>query len=171
MWSRLHPLCLLRTNTFEVLNTNMTPTPIEEIDHQQAVVLFNMANTFTEIGIDVRSTALDLCVDPKRTDFNTDVGKSVQTPSYHSTIPHQVISWADAFGDVDDIVKDEWPPLQGEDFSKPSHDFYGTSYVGQYSNSMVMVSFNSSGSLTAEQQNLDLDASHPSVSKTTNQNL
>ncbi|KAF3445699.1 hypothetical protein FNV43_RR10875 [Rhamnella rubrinervis] len=104
-------------NTFDVLNTDVTPTTIEEIDHQQVAVLFNMGSA------------------SNRTNFNMDVGKSiqitletVQTPSYHSTVPHQVTSWANAFGDSDDesdddandIIKDEWPPLQGENPSKPS---------------------------------------------------
>ncbi|KAF3455361.1 hypothetical protein FNV43_RR05812 [Rhamnella rubrinervis] len=65
------------TNTFEVLNTDVPPTLIEEIDHHQAI--FNMANTHTEIGIGVRSTSSDLGAAPNRTDFNTDVGKSVYT--------------------------------------------------------------------------------------------
>ncbi|KAF3440757.1 hypothetical protein FNV43_RR19043 [Rhamnella rubrinervis] len=105
--------------------------------------------------------------------------KTIQTPSYHSMVPRQVTSWADAFGnlddepgeDTDDIVEDEWLPLQGENPLKPSQDFDSTLYVGQHSNSMAIVPFNSFGSLTTAQRNLDLVASHPSVSETTDQNL
>ncbi|KAF3455706.1 hypothetical protein FNV43_RR00348 [Rhamnella rubrinervis] len=57
----------------QVWNTDVTPTPIEEIDHQQVAVLFNMANTHIEMGINVQSTALDLGAAPNRTDFNTDM--------------------------------------------------------------------------------------------------
>ncbi|KAF3457448.1 hypothetical protein FNV43_RR02106 [Rhamnella rubrinervis] len=86
-------------------------------------------STIAKMGINVRSIASDLGAAHNRTDFNIVIGKSVQitletvqTSSYHSTVPHQVTSWTYAFGDsndepgddLDDIVEDEWPPLQGE---------------------------------------------------------
>ncbi|KAF3434669.1 hypothetical protein FNV43_RR21754 [Rhamnella rubrinervis] len=106
-------------------------------------------------------------------------GASSQAPlivsDSHSSLPVRkgnlvsVTSWADTFGnsddefsdDVDDIIEDEWPPLQYENPSKPSYDFDGTSDVGQHSNSMAMIPFNSSSSLTIAQRNLDLVALHP----------
>ncbi|KAF3452126.1 hypothetical protein FNV43_RR08223 [Rhamnella rubrinervis] len=109
-------------NTFKILNINVTPTSIEELDHQQAAILFYIANTHTEMGINVRSTASDLGATPNRTDLNTNVGKSVQitSKSVQTPLHHSICQ-----------------------------DFDGTSYVGQHSNSMAMVPFNSSGSLTA----------------------
>ncbi|KAF3436055.1 hypothetical protein FNV43_RR23147 [Rhamnella rubrinervis] len=89
--------------------------------------------------------ASDLSVDPSRTDFNTEIGKSSRTTlesdrilSHRSTVPRQVTSWTDAFGDSydklddygDDRVEDEWPPLQGKGSSKPSNEFNGTPYMG-----------------------------------------
>ncbi|KAF3455937.1 hypothetical protein FNV43_RR00580 [Rhamnella rubrinervis] len=66
------------TNTFEVLNTDVTLTPIEEIDLQQAAVLFNLDNIHREMGIDVLSSASNLGVAPSRAEFNIDVGKSLR---------------------------------------------------------------------------------------------
>ncbi|KAF3433439.1 hypothetical protein FNV43_RR24541 [Rhamnella rubrinervis] len=104
------------------------------------------------MGTDIRSTS-DLGAAPNRTYYNTNVGKNVQIISDN------------------DIVENECSSLQGEDSSKPSQDFDGTSYVGQHSNSMVMVPFNSSSSLATAQLNLDLVALYPSVSETTDKDL
>ncbi|KAF3453948.1 hypothetical protein FNV43_RR04389 [Rhamnella rubrinervis] len=77
-----------------------------------------------------------------------EAGKSIQTtsegdrtPSHHSTVPRQVTSWANAFGDsgdepedddfVNDFGEDEWPPLQGEGSSKPSNELDDTPYTGR----------------------------------------
>ncbi|KAF3441583.1 hypothetical protein FNV43_RR15497 [Rhamnella rubrinervis] len=143
-------------NTFEVLNTEITPTHIEDMVHQHDAALSSMTNINREMCIEVRPPAPDL-------------------------VPRQVTSWADAFGGsedelndddyANDIVEDEWPPLPGEGSSKPSNEFDGTPYVGQQSNTMVMVPFESFGALTAEQRNLNLVASQPSVSETTDRNL
>ncbi|KAF3449089.1 hypothetical protein FNV43_RR09813 [Rhamnella rubrinervis] len=176
------------TNAFEVLNTEVTPTCIEDMEHQHEVVPSSMANINTELGIEVRPSAPYLGTTPSMTDFNTETGKSIrttsesdQTPSHHFTVSHQVTLWANAFGDsddepdnddyADDIAEDEWPPLQGEGSSKPSNEFDHTPYVGQHSNIKAIVLFDSSGALTTVQRNLNLVASQPSVSETTNQNL
>ncbi|KAF3451351.1 hypothetical protein FNV43_RR07446 [Rhamnella rubrinervis] len=126
--------------------------------------------------------------DGSHTDINTETGKSIwttsegdRTPSHHSTVPHQVTSWADAFGvsgdepeDNDyayDFGEDEWLPLQGVGSSKPSNEFDDTPYTGQQSNTMVMVPFESLSALTVAQQNLNLDALQLNVSKTIDKNL
>ncbi|KAF3433646.1 hypothetical protein FNV43_RR24749 [Rhamnella rubrinervis] len=116
------------------------------------------------------------------------MGKSIRTtsegdgtPSHHSTVPRQVTSWADTFGDSGDepddddyaydFGEDESPPLQCEGSSKPSNEFDDTLYRGQQLNTMVMVPFQPSSALIAAQRNLDLVASQTNVSETTDQNL
>ncbi|KAF3453861.1 hypothetical protein FNV43_RR04302 [Rhamnella rubrinervis] len=86
------------------------------------------------MSVAARSTSLDLVAAPSKTNFDTEMGKSVRITSEsvqntlnHTTIPRQITSWADAFGDLDeelgddadDIVEDEWPPLQGEVLQNP----------------------------------------------------
>ncbi|KAF3451849.1 hypothetical protein FNV43_RR07945 [Rhamnella rubrinervis] len=108
-------------NAFEVLNTDVTLTHIEDMTHQYEAIPSNIADINKEMGIEVRSTSLDLGAAPSRTEFNTKLGKSVRitlknvwTPAYHGTVPRPITSWADAFGnlddehgnDVDDIVED-----------------------------------------------------------------
>ncbi|KAF3453181.1 hypothetical protein FNV43_RR03619 [Rhamnella rubrinervis] len=124
----------------------------------------------------------DLDAATTRTDINTETGKSIQTtsegdrtPSHHSTVPRQVTSWANAFGDsgdepedddfVNDFGEDEWPPLQGEGSSKPSNELDDTPYTGQQSNIMAMVPFQSFGAITTTQRNLNLVALQLNVSK------
>ncbi|KAF3452092.1 hypothetical protein FNV43_RR08188 [Rhamnella rubrinervis] len=99
----------------------------------------------------------------------------------HFPYNSQLFALADAFGDsgdepedddyANDFGKDEWPPLQGEGSSKLSNEFYDTPYTGQQSNTMAMVPFESSGALSAAQRNLDLVASQPNISETTDYNL
>ncbi|KAF3453186.1 hypothetical protein FNV43_RR03624 [Rhamnella rubrinervis] len=72
---------------------------------------------------------------------------------------------------ADDFSEDEWPPLQGEGFSKPSNEFDDTSCRGQQSNTMAMVPFESSSALTVAQRNLNFVASQLNVSEITDQNL
>ncbi|KAF3453075.1 hypothetical protein FNV43_RR03509 [Rhamnella rubrinervis] len=62
-------------------------------------------------------------------------------PSVPTTNAFEVISWADAFGDLgdesddddyaDDFGEAEWSPLQGKGSSKPSNEFDDTPYRGQ----------------------------------------
>ncbi|KAF3433317.1 hypothetical protein FNV43_RR24419 [Rhamnella rubrinervis] len=105
------------TNAFEVLNTDGRPTHIEDMTHHHNAVPYSMADIDIKMNIQIRPSAPDLGAAPSRTDFNSEV---------------------DAFGDsddelgndADDIVENEWPPLQGEGSSKPSKEFDGTPYVG-----------------------------------------
>ncbi|KAF3441133.1 hypothetical protein FNV43_RR15044 [Rhamnella rubrinervis] len=127
-----------------------------------------MAGINQEMSITAQPTSPDLDAALSRTDFDFEVGKSVQTTSNHTMVPRQITSWVDAFGDSDeelsdanDIVKDKWQPLQGEGFSKPSNEFDGTFYMGQQLNTMIMVPFDSWIALTATQRNLNLIASQP----------
>ncbi|KAF3433638.1 hypothetical protein FNV43_RR24741 [Rhamnella rubrinervis] len=167
------------TNAFEVLNIEVTPTHIDETVHQHDAVPPSRADKNTEIGIKVQPSASNLGTTPNKTDFNTEVGKSVRnsknvrTPSHYSTVPHQVISWVDAFGDSDneiddykdDRFKDELPALQSEGSSQPSKEIIPN--AGQQSNAMAIVPIpnDSSCTISAVQWNLDLAASQPSVSK------
>ncbi|KAF3445698.1 hypothetical protein FNV43_RR10874 [Rhamnella rubrinervis] len=114
------------TNAFKVLNTNVTPTHIEDIIHQNEAIPSSMVDINKEMGIKIQPTILNLGVVPSRVDFNTEVGKrfwttsdTVWSPAYHGTVPCPIISWADAFGnsdeehgdDVDDIIEGDWPSL------------------------------------------------------------
>ncbi|KAF3432494.1 hypothetical protein FNV43_RR27234 [Rhamnella rubrinervis] len=151
---------VLTTNTFEVLNTEVTPTHIEDIVHQHDVVPTIMTDISTETAIEVHPSAPDLVAAPNRTDFNTETGKSIWTilesdwiPSHHAMVPRQVTLWADAFGDKDD---------------EPHDNDYADDIQ---SNIMAMVQFDSFGALIAAQRNLDFVASQPSVSQTIDQNL
>ncbi|KAF3432339.1 hypothetical protein FNV43_RR27079 [Rhamnella rubrinervis] len=99
-----------------------------EMVHQHHVVPSNKADINTKMDIEVRPSAPDLGVTPNKTNFDTEVDKSVcnsknvQNPSDYDTIPHHVTSWANAFGDSDDEnddyednkVEDEWLPLQDD---------------------------------------------------------
>ncbi|KAF3449550.1 hypothetical protein FNV43_RR10279 [Rhamnella rubrinervis] len=152
------------TNAFEVLNTKATPAHIEDMVHQHDTAPYSLTN---KMDMEVRSSAPDLDAAATGTDINTETGKSIRTTSegdrtssHHSTVPHQVTSWANAFdgsGDepedndyVNDFVgEDDWLPLQGEGSSKPSNEFDDTPYMGQQSNTMAMVPFESSSALTA----------------------
>ncbi|KAF3440720.1 hypothetical protein FNV43_RR19006 [Rhamnella rubrinervis] len=133
---------------------DVPPTPIEETDYQQAAVLSNMAHINIEMGIEVQPIASNLDAAPPRPDSNSEVGKNDEPGN-----------------DADDIVEDEWPTLQGAGSSNPSKELDGTLYVGQQLNTMVMIPFVSSDACTAAQRNLNLVASHPLVSETTDQNL
>ncbi|KAF3433719.1 hypothetical protein FNV43_RR24822 [Rhamnella rubrinervis] len=100
----------------------------KSVIEKRDVVPSNMAGFNQEINITAPPTSPDIGVAPTRTDFDIEVGKSVpitsesvRTTSNHTTVPRQITSWANAFGDsyeelgddADDIVEDEWPPLQG----------------------------------------------------------
>ncbi|KAF3451240.1 hypothetical protein FNV43_RR07335 [Rhamnella rubrinervis] len=114
------------TNVFEVLNTDVISTHIEDMIHHHDAVPSTIVDINTEMGIEVRLPAPDLGATPTMTEFNIETSKSIQTtsksdrtPSHHSTVPHQVMSWVDAFGDSndelddygDDKVEDKWPTL------------------------------------------------------------
>ncbi|KAF3440933.1 hypothetical protein FNV43_RR19219 [Rhamnella rubrinervis] len=133
------------TNAFEILNTVVIPTHIEDMTHQQHTVPSNMADINQEMSITARLISPDLGVAPSRIDFDTEVGKSirntsenVRTTSNHTTVPRQITLWANAFGDsnvelgddANDMVEDDWLPLQGEGSSKPSNEFDGTLLCG-----------------------------------------
>ncbi|KAF3449124.1 hypothetical protein FNV43_RR09849 [Rhamnella rubrinervis] len=148
------------TNAFDVLNTEVTPAHIEDMVHQHDATLSGMTN---KMGIEVRSSAPDLGAATTRTDINIEMGKSIRTTSKGNEPEDD--DYADDFGE------DEWTSLQGEGSSKPSNEFDDTPYTGQQSNTMVMVPIESSGALTTEQGNLDLVASQPNFSETTDQNL
>ncbi|KAF3449045.1 hypothetical protein FNV43_RR09769 [Rhamnella rubrinervis] len=139
------------TNAFDVLNTEVTPAYIEDMVHQHDATPSSMTN---KMGIEVQSSAPDLGAATTRTDINTEMGNVPEDDDY-----------------ADDFGEDEWPPLQGEGSSKPSNEFDDTPYTGQQSNTMVMVPIESSGALTTEQGKLDLVASQPNFSETTDQNL
>ncbi|KAF3445821.1 hypothetical protein FNV43_RR10998 [Rhamnella rubrinervis] len=107
----------------------------------ETISMIRFLLSVTEMDIQIRSHTPDLGVAPSGIDFNPEVDKSVRiileharTPSDHTTTPHQITSWADAFGDsdnelgddADDIVEDDWLPLQGKGSSKLSKEFDGT---------------------------------------------
>ncbi|KAF3432391.1 hypothetical protein FNV43_RR27131 [Rhamnella rubrinervis] len=124
------------TNAFKVLNTDVTQTHIEHMVRQHDEDPSNTTDINAEMCIEARPSNPDIDVAPSRTEFNTKL---------------------DAFGDLDDklgdnandTVEDDWPPLQGEGSSKPSNEFNGIPFVGQQSNTMAMVWFESSSAPTA----------------------
>ncbi|KAF3431802.1 hypothetical protein FNV43_RR26538 [Rhamnella rubrinervis] len=95
---------------------------------QHDAVPSSMPGINKEMSIAARPSSPDLGAAPSRIDFDTEVGKNVRITSenvrilsLYSTIPHQVISWAYAFGELDneiddyedDRFEDEWLALQG----------------------------------------------------------
>ncbi|KAF3455336.1 hypothetical protein FNV43_RR05784 [Rhamnella rubrinervis] len=130
------PPSIPTTNVFEVLNTNVTPTHLEDMVHHLDTIPSGMADINTEMGIEVRPPTPDLVDAPSRIDLNTEVGKSVRIISKSVRTPlhyRHITSWADTFGDsedeldnyVDNRVEEEWSPLQGKGSSKPSKEFDG----------------------------------------------
>ncbi|KAF3451348.1 hypothetical protein FNV43_RR07443 [Rhamnella rubrinervis] len=131
-------------NAFEVLNTEVPPAHIEDMVHQHDAAPSSMTN---KMGIEIRSSALDIGATATKTDINTETGDKPEDNNY-----------------ADDFGEDEWPPLQGVGSSKLSNEFDDTPYMGQQSNTMAMVPFKSFGALTAAHRKLDLVTSQPNVS-------